>query len=71
MFLIQKNRSLLIGRSMAEDDFARVMALLQRDPVVKSIYEAMSEEIGPGVYRCAATVDTVYMHAQCVNERRW
>jgi len=54
IFLIQRNRALLIGRSMAEEELTGVMLLLTRDPVVKNIYDAKSEEIGPGVYRCGA-----------------
>jgi hypothetical protein len=100
VFLIQRNRSFLIGRSMMEQDFQKILrhlrcatllvccctltayswslhlsvyqpvravslkckcrhvycsladtAALRRDPVIKNIYEAKSEEIGEGIYR--------------------
>lgn len=53
VYLIQRNRSFLIGRSMMEGDFQRIVRHLKRDPVIKNIYEAKSEEIGEGIYRCA------------------
>ena len=57
LFLIQRNRSVLIGRSMAPDDFNAVVSRLLADPVVHHVYEARSEEIGPGVYRFSADLD--------------
>lgn len=54
VYLIQRNRSFLIGRSMMEGDFQRIVRHLKRDPVIKNIYEAKSEEIGEGIYRYAA-----------------
>jgi cation diffusion facilitator family transporter len=57
LFLIQRNRSVLIGRSMQPDDFNRVVSHLLEDPVVHHVYDARSEEIGPGVYRFSADID--------------
>lgn len=54
IYLIQRNRSFLIGRAMLEGDFQKIVRHLKRDPVIKNIYEAKSEEIGEGIYRCAA-----------------
>jgi divalent metal cation (Fe/Co/Zn/Cd) transporter len=51
VYLIQRNRSFLIGRSMAVDDFQKIVHHLRRDPVVKNVYEAKSEEIGEGIFR--------------------
>lgn len=56
IYLIQRNRSFLIGRSMAPADFKKIVQHLKQDPVVKNIYEAKSEEIGEGIYRCACPV---------------
>ena len=56
IYLIQRNRSFLIGRSMAPADFKKIVQHLKQDPVVKNIYEAKSEEIGEGIYRCACHV---------------
>lgn len=57
LFLIQRNRSALIGRSMSADDFNRVVNFLNADPVVNKVYDAKSEEIGAGVYRFTAELD--------------
>ena len=57
VYLIQRNRSFLIGRSMSVEDFQRIVRHLKRDPVVKNIYEAKSEEIGEGIFRCACCTD--------------
>jgi zinc transporter 9 len=59
VFLIQKNRQLLIGRSMQDSDMRKVLNHLRKDPVVKAVYDAKSEEIGPGVYRFKAEIDFV------------
>lgn len=57
VFLIQRNRQLLIGRSMNAQDMRRIMEHLRRDPVVKAVHDAKSEEIGPGLYRFKAEID--------------
>lgn len=54
IYLIQRNRSFLIGRAMIEEDFQKIVRHLKRDPVIKNIYEAKSEEIGEGIYRCVS-----------------
>ncbi|GIL80579.1 hypothetical protein Vretifemale_9762 [Volvox reticuliferus] len=55
-FLVQKNRQLLIGRSMAPADVAAVQALLRADPVVAYVTDTKTEEIGPAMYRFKAEV---------------
>ena len=57
LFLIQRNRSVLVGRAMNPDDFNTIFEALLRDPVVHHVYDARSEEIGPGVYRFSADLD--------------
>ncbi|PNW82678.1 hypothetical protein CHLRE_06g289150v5 [Chlamydomonas reinhardtii] len=55
-FLVQKNRQLLIGRSMAPADVAAVQSLLRADPVVQYVTDTKTEEIGAGMYRFKAEV---------------
>ena len=57
VFLIQQNRSLLIGRAMNSTDMQRVLNHLSRDPAVARVFDAKSEEIGPGVYRFKAEIE--------------
>lgn len=57
VFLIQQNRSLLIGRAMNQSDTQRVLNLLSKDPAVSRVFDAKSEEIGPGVYRFKAEIE--------------
>lgn len=57
VFLIQQNRSLLIGRAMNSVDMQRVLNHLARDPAVAAVFDAKSEEIGPGVYRFKAEIE--------------
>ncbi|GAQ84389.1 hypothetical protein KFL_001870105 [Klebsormidium nitens] len=56
-FLIQRNRSALLGRSMDEHEMQELMHLLKADPVVHAIYDAKSEVIGPGEFRFKAEID--------------
>ena len=37
-------------------DMQLVMDYLRRDPVVKAVYDAKSEEMGPGIYRFKAEI---------------
>ncbi|GLC42515.1 hypothetical protein PLESTB_001106300 [Pleodorina starrii] len=55
-FLVQKNRQLLIGRSMSPADVAAVQSLLRSDPVVAYVTDTKTEEIGPAMYRFKAEV---------------
>lgn len=55
-FLIQNNRKLLIGRAMSPTETARVLRHLDKDPVICAVYDAKSEEIGPGLYRFKAEI---------------
>jgi solute carrier family 30 (zinc transporter), member 9 len=57
LFLIQRNRAVLIGRSMKEEHLALVLEYLNSDPVVNNVYDARSEELGPGIYRFSAELD--------------
>ncbi|KAJ7553227.1 hypothetical protein O6H91_06G089100 [Diphasiastrum complanatum] len=57
IFLIQRNRHALLGRSMDTTDMQRVMTFLSSDPVVDAIYDCKSEVIGPGAYRFKAEID--------------
>lgn len=55
-FLVQKNRQLLIGRSMSARDVQAVQDLLKADPVVAYVTDTKTEEIGPQIYRFKAEV---------------
>ena len=54
--LIQKNRQLLLGRSMPPSEAQRILEHLRRDPVVRAVIDAKTEEIGPGLFRFKAEV---------------
>lgn len=41
---------------MNPTDMAKIMEHLRRDPVVRAVYDAKSEEIGIGVYRFKAEI---------------
>jgi solute carrier family 30 (zinc transporter), member 9 len=56
VFLIQNNRKLLLGRAMSPTETSRVLRHLERDPVVAAVYDAKSEELGPGIYRFKAEI---------------
>lgn len=56
-FLISRNRQMLIGRSMAQGDMDVIIKHLEADPVVEAVFDAKSEEIGPGIYRFKAEID--------------
>lgn len=49
--LIKRNRAMLIGRAMNDRDRDKILSHLRTDPVVRSVFDAKTEEIGPGVYR--------------------
>ncbi|CAM6019210.1 unnamed protein product [Sphagnum balticum] len=57
IFLIQRNRQALLGRSIDDLDMRRVINLLITDPVVEGLYDCKSEVIGPGAYRFKAEID--------------
>ncbi|EIE24063.1 hypothetical protein COCSUDRAFT_28593 [Coccomyxa subellipsoidea C-169] len=57
VFLIQQNRSLLLGRAMNNKDMQKVLHHLRKDPVVKAVYDAKSEEIGPNIFRFKAEIE--------------
>lgn len=56
-FLVQKNRQLLIGRSMQPREVAAVLEALRCDPVVLRVIDAKTEEVGMQLYRFKAEVD--------------
>ena len=56
-FLISQNRALLLGRAMNAVDMQRVVTHVARDPCVAAVFDAKSEEIGPGVYRFKAEIE--------------
>ena len=47
----QKNRDLLLGRSMRSNEADAILELLKKDPVVALVSDTKTEEIGPGVFR--------------------
>jgi len=55
--LIRLNRSQLLGRSMSPTTMHRIKTLIQDDPVVKSVHDIKTEEIGPGQFRFKAEVE--------------
>ncbi|KAG0555565.1 hypothetical protein KC19_12G178400 [Ceratodon purpureus] len=57
IFLIQRNRQALLGRSIDDVDMRRIINLLIADPVVEGLYDCKSEVIGPGEYRFKAEID--------------
>ena len=52
----QKNRDLLLGRSMSHADTNVILQHLRRDPVVAFVTDTKTEEIGPGIFRFKAEV---------------
>lgn len=56
LFLIQNNRRLLIGRAMSPNEAARVLKYLEKDSVVAAVFDAKSEELGPGIFRFKAEI---------------
>lgn len=54
--LIQRNRKWLIGKSMPADAEARLVDYLRRQPVVRSVVNVRSEEVGLRQYRFQADV---------------
>ncbi|KAL6748728.1 cation efflux family-domain-containing protein [Haematococcus lacustris] len=56
MFLVQRNRDLLLGRSMSPGEMQAILGHLKRDPVVAFVTDTKTEEIGPGVFRFKAEV---------------
>lgn len=61
---LQSNRKLLIGRAMAQEQRAQVLDLLRSDPVVAGVYDAKSEELGPGIYRFKAELEVSHLPVQ-------
>lgn len=55
-WLVDKNRQLLIGRSMEQAEQDQIKNLLRRDSSVAYITDCKTEEIGPRVFRFKAEV---------------
>jgi zinc transporter 9 len=54
--LIRNNKRFLIGQAMRPDMHAAIIAHLKADPMVLSVIDPKSEEIGDGVYRFKAEI---------------
>ena len=46
------------GRSMGQGDMEVIIKHLEADPVVEAVFDAKSEEIGPGIFRFKAEIGT-------------
>ena len=57
LVLMQRNRALLIGQSIRQDDLDQVVATLENDPVVEKIARARAVVAGASSYRVSAEVD--------------
>lgn len=55
-FLVNKNRQLLLGQSMDQQEVDEIQSLLRRDSVVSYILDTKTEEIGPRIFRFKAEV---------------
>ena len=50
------SRNHCVGRAMNNRDMQKVLLHLRKDPVVKAVYDAKSEEIGPNIFRFKAEI---------------
>ena len=57
LFLMQRNRALLIGQSIRPDDLEKVVETLENDPVVDRIATARAVVAGASSYRISAEID--------------
>ncbi|MEQ1503023.1 MAG: cation diffusion facilitator family transporter [Myxococcota bacterium] len=57
VFLIQKNRTLLIGKSIHLEDQARLRKLLASDPAVESVKSSTGWVVGTSAYRINTELD--------------
>jgi hypothetical protein len=61
----RRNMSARAGRAMNTRDMQKVLHHLRRDPVVKAVYDAKSEEIGPNIYRFKAEIGARAARLRC------
>jgi len=57
LFLIWKNRSFLIGRSISSVDWQRINTILAQDPVIESVSEQKAEVTGAQSFTLSAELD--------------
>lgn len=42
MFLVQKNKEALVGQSIPPDQLQKILAIMQADPVIRSIHNVQA-----------------------------
>ncbi|MGM0576200.1 MAG: cation diffusion facilitator family transporter [Myxococcota bacterium] len=57
IFLMNKNRDLLVGRAIPPNRRARILRILRRDPVVEGVYDVKSVLLGSDLGRFKAEVE--------------
>ncbi len=57
LFLMQRNRALLIGRSIRQEDLDKVVDLLQNDPAVENVATTKAVVAGANSYRISAELE--------------
>ena len=53
--------AICVGRAMNNRDMQKVLHHLRKDPVVRAVYDAKSEEIGPNIFRFKAEIGQNYV----------
>lgn len=61
VMLIRNNKRFLIGQAMKPGMQKTLVEHLKADPMVLSVIDPMSEEIGDGVYRFKADIRTLFL----------
>lgn len=54
---LQLNRRSLLGRSLSQSKMHKLVKHIQTDPVVKEVFDAKSEQLGPQLYRFKVEVE--------------
>lgn len=54
--LIRNNKRFLIGQAMSPEMLAQIVTHLRADPMVLTVIDPKSEEMGDGVYRFKAEI---------------
>jgi hypothetical protein len=54
---LQLNRRSLLGRSLSQSKMHKLVKHIQADPVVKEVFDAKSEQLGPQLYRFKVEVE--------------
>ena len=57
MFLIQKNKDALVGRSIPAEQHDRILSLMQQDPVIRNVYNIKAVTLSSNILRFQAEVD--------------